>query len=82
MAATSLEMSFPLIPTSKMRWGVFYDYGMIGEDNIDQIQRSSVGALFEWISPFGPLRLIYAEPLDDEEGDEISNFEFSLGSTF
>ena len=82
MAATSIEMSFPLIPTSKMRWGVFYDYGMIGEDDIDEIQRSSVGALFEWVSPFGPLQLIFAQPLDDEEGDDTSSFEFSLGQSF
>ena len=82
MGATSLEMSFPLIPTSNMRWGLFYDYGMIGENKIDEIQRSSVGALFEWISPFGPLQLIFAQPLDDEQGDDTSSFEFSLGQTF
>ncbi len=65
-----------------MRWGLFYDYGMIGEDNISDISRSSVGALFEWISPFGPLQLIFAQPIDDEPTDDTSNFEFSLGSTF
>ena len=82
MAATSIEASFPLIPDSKMRWGLFYDYGMIGQENIDEISRSSVGALFEWISPFGPLQLIFAQPLDDESTDDTSNFEFSLGSSF
>ena len=82
MAATSIEASFPLIPKSKMRWGLFYDYGMIGEDDLNDIQRSSAGALFEWISPFGPLQLIFAQPLDDEPTDETSSFEFSLGSTF
>lgn len=82
MAATSVEMSFPLSPQAKMRWGVFYDYGMIGEDNMSDIKRSSTGALFEWISPFGPLQLIFAQPLDDESGDDTSSFEFSLGSSF
>lgn len=82
MAASSIEMSLPLVPTSKMRWGLFYDYGMIGEDKIDDIQRSSVGALFEWVSPFGPLQLIFAQPLDDESTDDTSSFEFSLGQTF
>ncbi len=82
MAATSVEMSFPISQQAKMRWGVFYDYGMIGEDNMSDVKRSSTGALFEWISPFGPLQLIFAQPLDDEKGDDTSSFEFSLGSSF
>ncbi|WP_421716773.1 outer membrane protein assembly factor BamA [Arcobacter arenosus] len=82
MAANSFEVSFPLIDDMKMRWGLFYDYGMIGEDSFDEIQRSSTGALFEWVSPFGPLTLIFAQPIDNEDSDDISNFEFSLGSTF
>ncbi|TLP35836.1 outer membrane protein assembly factor BamA [Arcobacter arenosus] len=82
MAANSFEVSFPLIEDMKMRWGLFYDYGMIGQDGFDDIQRSSTGALFEWVSPFGPLTLIFAQPIDNEDTDDISNFEFSLGSTF
>lgn len=82
LAATSIELSFPLLPKQKMRWGVFYDYGMIGIDSIDEIERSSIGGVFEWVSPFGPLKLIYAQPLDDETGDDVSNFEFSLGQSF
>ncbi|XPV53896.1 MAG: BamA/TamA family outer membrane protein [Halarcobacter ebronensis] len=46
------------------------------------ITRSSTGALFEWVSPVGPLQLIFARPLDDESGDDTSSFEFSLGSSF
>ncbi|RXK14306.1 outer membrane protein assembly factor BamA [Halarcobacter mediterraneus] len=82
MAATSIELSFPLSEQAKMRWGIFYDYGMIGEDNFTDVKRSSTGALFEWISPFGPLQLIFASPLDDEPGDDTSSFEFSLGTSF
>jgi outer membrane protein insertion porin family len=80
--ANSAEMSFPLIPSAKMRWGVFYDYGMIGESSFDEIKRSGTGALLEWISPMGPLQLIFARALDDEPGDDTSSFEFSLGSSF
>ncbi len=80
--ANSAEMSFPLIPSAKMRWGVFYDYGMIGQDSFDDVQRSGTGALFEWISPMGPLQLIFAKALDAEAGDDTSTFEFSLGSSF
>ncbi len=82
MFSNSVELSFPLVPTAKMRWGIFYDYGMIGEDNFNDINRSSTGALFEWISPVGPLQLIFAKPIDDKSGDDTSSFEFSLGSSF
>ena len=80
--ANSVEMSFPLVPSAKMRWGVFYDYGMIGQDTFNDIQRSGTGALLEWISPMGPLQLIFAKALDNEPGDDTSSFEFSLGSSF
>jgi outer membrane protein insertion porin family len=80
--ANSAEMSFPLIPSAKMRWGLFYDYGMIGQDTFTDVKRSGTGALLEWISPMGPLQLIFAHALDAEDGDDTSSFEFSLGSSF
>ncbi len=82
--ANSAEMSFPLIPSAKMRWGVFYDYGMIGRDSFsdDNFERSGTGALLEWISPMGPLQLIFSKAIDAEATDDTSSFEFSLGSSF
>jgi len=82
MFANSVELSFPLIPSAKMRWGVFYDYGMIGQTSFTQIKRSGTGALIEWISPVGPIQFIFSHALDDEDGDSTSSFEFSLGSRF
>ena len=80
--ANSLEMSFPLIPNANMRWSLFYDYGMIGQDDFTTYQRSSTGAVLEWISPMGPLQLIFSKPLDAESTDDTSTFEFSLGTSF
>ena len=80
--ANSAEMSFPLVPSAKMRWGVFYDYGMIGQDSFNDIKRSGTGALFEWISPMGPLQLIFARALDAKAGEDTSSFEFSIGTNF
>ena len=80
--ANSAEMSFPLIPSAKMRWGLFYDYGMIGQDSFTDVKRSGTGALLEWISPMGPLQLIFSKALGAEPGDDTSSFEFSLGSSF
>lgn len=82
MFNNGLEFSFPLVPSAKMRWGLFYDYGMIGENSFNDIKRSGTGALIEWVSPFGPLQFIFSQPLDDEPGDKTSTFEFSLGTSF
>ncbi len=82
MFANSIELSMPLIPKSKMRWGVFYDYGMIGKDSFSDIKRAGTGAMLEWISPFGPMQFIFAQPVDDKPGDKTSSFEFSLGGSF
>ena len=81
MFANSVELSFPLI-SEKSRWNIFYDYGMIGENSITDIKRSSVGTALEWISPVGPIQLIFSKPLDDKPGDKTTSFEFSLGQSF
>ncbi|PIF03441.1 MAG: hypothetical protein CSA86_05680 [Arcobacter sp.] len=67
-----------------MRWALFYDYAMTGKEDFKEIKRSSTGALIEWISPIGPLQLIFAKPLHvkDEDKDKTSSFEFSLGASF
>ena len=80
--SNALELSFPMIPSAKMRWGVFYDYGMIGEDGFDDIKRSGTGAFISWNSPVGPIQFIFSEPLDEKPGDKTSSFEFSLGGSF
>ncbi len=77
----SLELSFPLY-SEKVRWNIFYDYGMIGENSISETKRSSTGAAIEWISPVGQIKLIFAQPMNDEPGDQTSSFEFSLGQSF
>lgn len=79
--SNSFEISLPLF-TEKTRWGLFYDYGMIGESTFTEIKRSSAGALFEWISPLGPIQFIFAEALDAKTGDQTASFEFALGASF
>ena len=81
-ASTSLEASIPLSTAANMRLTFFYDYGMIGENSFSDISRSSVGAMIEWQSAFGPINLVFAQPLDDQQGDRTSNFEFSMGTKF
>lgn len=79
----SVELSFPIIDRVKLRGNLFFDFGMIGQDNkIDQIVRYSTGAGIEWITPIGPLQLIFAKPLNKKPGDDTNNFEFTMGTRF
>ncbi|MBK1992212.1 outer membrane protein assembly factor BamA [Campylobacter sp. 2018MI35] len=80
--ANSVELSFPLIDRIKLRGSVFFDYGMIGKVNLDEIKRMSTGVGIEWITPIGPLQLIFAKPLNKKKGDDTNTFEFTLGTRF
>ncbi len=44
--------------------------------------RSSVGVGVSWISPLGPLRLAYANPLSKKPGDKIQRLQFQVGTSF
>ncbi|MBN8967898.1 MAG: outer membrane protein assembly factor BamA [Rhizobiales bacterium] len=44
--------------------------------------RSSVGVGLIWASPFGPLRIDYAVPINKVTGDRIQEFRFGGGTTF
>ena len=94
--SATVEASIPLSEAAKMRLAFFYDYGLIGMDpepyaaadgtrqyyDQSNITRSSVGAVVEWQSGFGPINLVFGYALDDKPGDETSTFEFSMGSKF
>lgn len=80
--SNSIEASIPLIESAKMRLAFFYDYGMIGDDDFTEIKRSGAGAALEWISPVGPIQLIFAKALDSKEDDRTATFEFTMGTRF
>jgi outer membrane protein insertion porin family len=44
--------------------------------------RYSTGGVFRWNSPFGPLALVLAFPINSQDGDRIQRFQFQLGQTF
>ena len=91
---SSAELSFPLIERVKMRGVLFVDYGGIRGrianvtapgivDYVDgRISRYSAGAGIEWVTPMGPLQLIFAKPLKKQDGDDTSTFEFTIGQRF
>ncbi|MFK5881715.1 MAG: outer membrane protein assembly factor BamA [Sulfurospirillum sp.] len=81
MLANSIEASFPLIERLKLRGALFLDYGMTGENSLD-IKRAGTGLSLEWVSPMGPINLIFASPLLQKAGDSTSSFEFTMGRQF
>lgn len=80
--SNSVELSFPLVPKAKMRLVSFVDWGFIGDDSIDEISRGGYGLGLEWFSPVGPIQLMFAQPLNEQEGDRTSSFEFTMGQRF
>jgi len=78
----TFEASIPLSEAAKMRLAFFYDYGMIGEDNFDEITKSGYGVSIEWFSPMGPINLIFSRALNPEDMDRTSSFEFTMGRKF
>ncbi|MDX9967222.1 MAG: BamA/TamA family outer membrane protein, partial [Sulfuricurvum sp.] len=80
--SNSLEFSVPLVPEARMRATAFVDYGMIGENSLSEIKRGGYGVALEWFSPVGPLQLVFANPIGDKPGDDVTHFEFTIGQRF
>lgn len=82
----SLEGLLPLPGADRtLRAFAFVDGGWVwGPD--DKIRfgdlRYSTGIGIAWISPIGPLKLSYALPLNQKEGDRTQRFQFQIGTGF
>jgi outer membrane protein insertion porin family len=44
--------------------------------------RISTGVGIQWVSPFGPIRIDYAIPLQQDPWDKTENIRFSFGTRF
>jgi len=84
-ALFNLEYQFPLNKKAGLGGLFFFDGGQAFAEG-DPIRtndlRFSAGAGVRWRSPFGPLRFEWGFPLDRQEDEESSVFEFSVGSSF
>lgn len=78
----SFELSMPLIDRINMRFVTFFDYGMIGDEDWNEVEKYSVGAGIEWRTPVGPLQMYWVKPLNEEPYDDTNNFEFKIGARF
>jgi outer membrane protein insertion porin family len=90
----SAELFFP-VPGLKnkesFRLSTFFDAGGVfsqneSVDGTEQYEQGelkySMGLGLQWNSPFGPLSVSIAEPLNDDNKDRIQKFQFGMGSTF
>ena len=87
-AIVNAEVLFP-VPgfgvDKSVRVGAFVDAGQVWA-KADKMAfadiRSSAGLAAVWISPFGPLKFSFAQPLNKKDGDKIQRFQFQMGSSF
>lgn len=78
---TGPEISTPINRKIKLWASAFIDYGAVGENSLD-ISRASAGVEINWITPMGPLTLVFAKPIKKENGDDTRTFDFSIGASF
>jgi outer membrane protein insertion porin family len=84
--AGSAELLFPVPGAAQdrsLRLAAFVDGGQVFDDKYDFSNlRYSAGIALFWASPFGPLRLSWAHPLNPESGDRIQKLQFTFGTGF
>jgi outer membrane protein insertion porin family len=68
-----------------LRMFAFVDVGNVFGEN-EKINfgdlRASTGVGISWLSPIGPLRIAYAQPIKTQAGDRIQKFQFQIGTSF
>jgi outer membrane protein insertion porin family len=83
-----VEVLFPVPGAAKdntLRMSTFIDSGQVfgsGQSVSFSALRYSLGVGLFWSSPFGPLQLSIAEPLNSKPGDDIQRLQFTFGYGF
>ncbi len=82
---TNIEYVFPLITEAGLRGVLFFDAGKVYADeedwNIDSYNKAA-GVELRWMSPMGPLRLVWGYNLDPKDDEDSSVIDFSIGGSF
>ncbi len=88
-----LTMPTPLPPELGLKAHLFVDGGVLGNSGETAILgsdviagggglRASTGVGVSWASPFGPVRLDFAEPVVKKSFDKVEHIHFSFGTKF
>lgn len=85
----TVEIIFPtpfFSDNDSLRTSAFLDAGNVFTTEPDLIDngglRVSAGLGIQWISPLGPLVFGLGFPLNEEEGDDIQIFQFTIGAVY
>jgi outer membrane protein insertion porin family len=82
----SAQLLFPMPgagqdPSLRLAW--FLDAGNVFDQTYDLHElRYSTGLAFFWSSPFGPLKLSFAQPIHARSTDSIQRLQFTFGTGF
>jgi outer membrane protein insertion porin family len=81
----TVAVIFPLVKDMGIDGEIFHDFGNVYDidqswDFGDYKKTAGVGVL--WASPLGPIRLAWGFNLDKQDGEDSSNWDFSMGGTF
>jgi outer membrane protein insertion porin family len=84
------ELFFPvpmLKDNKQLKLSAFLDGGTVwGGDSLGkgagEYLRFSTGMGISWYSPFGPIKLVLAKPLNEKTGDKTQMLQFQMGSQF
>ena len=83
MVQFNFEIIFPISPENGVMGVVFYDAGNVYGDDFELGDlRRSAGLGLRWLSPLAPIRIEYGKVLDQREGEEDGQWEFSMGGNF
>lgn len=81
----NVSIIFPLLKDMGMQGEIFTDFGNVygTEEDWDLSDfKKSAGVGLLWLSPLGPLRIAWGYNLDQQEGEDSSTWDFSMGGTF
>ncbi len=81
----NIEYIFPLMKEAGLNGVVFFDIGKNMAEDIDwtiEDYSSATGFEVRWISPMGPLRLVWGYNLDPKNDEDTSVWDFSIGGGF
>ena len=65
-----------------VRLGTFLDMGYVGDKFETSDLRFSTGLSVNWVSPLGPLKIVFGYPLRKKEGDSTQTVQFTVGGVF
>ena len=82
---SNLEFIFPLVESQGIQGLVFYDIGQVLNDDQDWTLNDyvhSTGLGIRWLSPLGPLSVVWGVNLDPRSDEDHSVWDFSVGGVF